>query len=255
MRLLGSILTLLTVTGLAACGDGGNGRAVVAGSESAPPYAEAVEVDCGGAVFYFEQLTEAPSTDSLAQGASDAVDDAGEPAFDPALDWKVVHQSEERIELVRQLEAPHENGEGDIRTHEYRILAKVSGAENVPDGAWLLTKAGTCAPRLITDTDLQPADLTLPSEPPSDASSITLLVHERACASGRSAEGRIEIIELEEMEDQIRLHVGVRPRQGGQTCEGNPPTPFTIELTEPLGGREIVDGSIVPPREVPVGRN
>jgi hypothetical protein len=100
---------------------------------------------------------------------------------------------------------------------------------------------------------LGPADLTLPSQPPAGATSIDLLVHERACASGQSAEGRVEIIDVQETEDQVRLRIGVRPREGGQDCPGNPPTPFTVDLSEPLGERKIVDASIVPPRTVTVG--
>jgi hypothetical protein len=30
----------------------------------------------------------------------------------------------------------------------------------------------------------------------------------------------------------------------GQDCQGEPATPVTVELAEPLGGREVVDGSI-----------
>lgn len=251
MPLLRSILALLALTALAACGDSDSGE-VVAGSDSSAPAAGSVKVDCGGGVFAFEQLADAPSTDSLAEGPSNAVDDAGEPAFDPGLDWKVVHQSEERVHLVRELDTPSDNGDGDIRTHESRLLEKVSGSENVPDGTWFLMRSGPCAPRLVTDTDLAPADLTLPSAPLASASSITLLVHERRCASGQSPEGRIEVIEVEEADAQIRLRIGVRQLQGGQDCQGSPPAPVTIELTEPLGAREIVDSSIVPPRTVPV---
>jgi len=248
MRSLWLVLALLVAT-FAACGDGDDGSAV-AGSDPASPEGETLGVDCGGSVFDFERLIDAPSIETLAEGPAGAVDDAGAPAFDPTQDWKVVEQSDERVDLVRELEERIDNGGGDVRTHESRTLAKISGATNVPDGTWLLMQAGPCAPRLVTDTDLAPADLTLPAEPAAAATSIDLLVHERACASGRSAEGRIEIVELEETDDQVRLRISVRPREGGQDCQGNPPTPFTIELGEPLGAREIVDASIVPPRAV-----
>ncbi|HEX6234808.1 MAG TPA: hypothetical protein VFZ63_16890 [Jiangellaceae bacterium] len=89
---------------------------------------------------------------------------------------------------------------------------------------------------------------------PGDAS-VDLLVHERACASGESADGRIKLIELNETTEQIQLRIGVRPRDGDQDCQDNPPTPFTIDLSEPLGDREIVDASVLPPRPVTVDVN
>lgn len=248
-----SLCLVLLVATVAACGDGDDGRTTT-GSSSATPDGEIREVDCGGSVFDLEQLTDAPSIEALADGPANAVDDAGAPAFDPTQDWKVVDQSEERVDLVRELEEPIDNGGGDVRTHESLTLAKIRGANNVPDGTWLLMQAGPCAPRLVTDDDLAAADLTLPAEPAPEATSIEILVHERACASGQSAEGRIEVVDLEETVDQVRLRIGVRPPDGGQDCQGNPPTPFTIELSEPLGARQIVDASIVPPRVVATER-
>ena len=130
-----------------------------------------------------------------------------------------------------------------------------AGASNVPDGTWLLTSAGPCSQRLVTDANLGDADVTLAAaHSPGDAS-VDLLVHERACASGESAEGRIKLIELNETTEQIQLRIGVRPRDGDQDCQDNPPTPFTIDLTEPLGDREIVDASVLPPRPVTVDVN
>jgi hypothetical protein len=72
-------------------------------------------------------------------------------------------------------------------------------------------------------------------------------------ASGRSAEGRIEIVELTETDDEVLVRLPVRPLEGDQDCQGNPPTPFRIELDDPLGDREVVDAWVVPPRIVRPG--
>lgn len=106
--------------------------------------------------------------------------------------------------------------------------------------------------RLATGDYLGEADLTLADTPSPDDASIDLLVTERACASGKGAEGRIELVELNETVEQIHLRIGVRRLRGGQECPGNPPTPFTVELSEPLGDREIVDASVIPPQSVTV---
>lgn len=238
---MGAAIAALVVS-LAACGDGATE------SQTATAPDDVQQVECGRSSFDFFSLSDAPSASSLPEGPAGAVDDAGAPAFDPSQDWKIVLQSDERVDLIRELEHPLGHGQGDIRTHESRTLERITGASNVPDGTGLLTSAGPCTPRLVSYGELGAADLTLTHLPSPTATSIELLVHERACASGASAEGRIELVALTETAEQVQLRVGVRPREGDQDCQSNPPTPFAVELNSPLGDREVVDASVVPPR-------
>ncbi len=85
---------------------------------------------------------------------------------------------------------------------------------------------------------VEPADWVLRQEPQRSATSLELLVEERACASGRSAEGRIEV-DVDESPDAISLSVGVRRLDGDQECPGNPRTPYRVDLSEPVGDRDI----------------
>lgn len=48
----------------------------------------------------------------------------------------------------------------------------------------------------------------------------------------------------------VAERLGVRRLDGDRSCQGNPVTPCTVELSEPLAGREVVDASIVPARQV-----
>lgn len=241
---------MLLVSG---CGDGAGEPVEAGGASRETSSAEAAtEVECGGSVFDFTDLADAPPASSLPDGPAGAVDDAGAPAFDRSQAWRVVHQSEHRVELIRELEEPFDNRGGDVRTHESRTLEKIDGADNLPDGTWLAMTAGPCVPRRINDGDVPYADLTLAEAPAPAATAIELLVHERACASGAAATGRIELIEMQETADEVRVRIGVRRPDGDQTCPGSPPTPFAVELSGPLGEREIVDTSVVPPRRVSV---
>lgn len=235
---------------LAGCG-GASDTSISVGSGSTPaPSEDGSTVNCGGSVYDPGVLADAPPVSSLPEGPAGAVDDAGAPAFDPSLDWKVVHQSDDRVDLVRELDQPVDNVGGDVRTHASRTLELITDSGNVPDG-WLLTSAGPCAQRLVTDGDLGDADLMLAETPSPGDTVVELRVVERRCASGQSAEGRIELVELTETADEVRLRIGVRPPEGSQqTCPGNPSTPFTVELSEPLGDRQIVDASVVPARPV-----
>jgi hypothetical protein len=57
---------------------------------------------------------------------------------------------------------------------------------------------------------------------------------------------------LEMTPEQVRLAIGVVPRDGRQTCQGNPVTPFTLDLPEPLGARKLIDVSAYPEHEITV---
>jgi hypothetical protein len=98
-------------------------------------------------------------------------------------------------------------------------------------------------------SDAEPA----PFEPADDAdlsaesTRIEVLVNERGCAGDRSAEGRIPAPHVVEDEDRVVVTVSVIPLPGPQDCGDTPDTPVTIELDEPLGDRELLDGSSDPP--------
>lgn len=81
------------------------------------------------------------------------------------------------------------------------------------------------------------------------ASQLRLLVVEQACASGEDATDRV-LVEVDADDDEIRLLVGVAPRDGDQSCPSNPATPFTVDLNEPVGNRQVIDVGRYPPREV-----
>lgn len=246
-------LSVVFAVVVASCG-GEDQESVQASSDPGrgPASESAVEVECGGSLFDLNEFANAPLGSSLRDGPAGATDDAGAPAFDPNQDWRVVHQADDRVDLLRELDDPLDNDGGDVRTHESRVLELITGANNIPDGTWLLTSAGPCVPRLITDGDVNFADVTLPEAPSPDATSIELFVHERACASGADATGRIELVTLRETPEEVLVAIGVRPREGDQDCQGNPATPFIVELSEPLAGRSLFDASVVPPRLITV---
>lgn len=111
---------------------------------------------------------------------------------------------------------------------------------------------GDCARRYDLG-DLGDATVALDPDnlPDPESSQVHLLVTEAACAGGRPADGRVTLEHLVEHEDRVELVVGVEAPPGdGQTCQSNPPTPFTVELDEPLGTRSLVDVAVYPGREL-----
>lgn len=89
-------------------------------------------------------------------------------------------------------------------------------------------------------------------KPGPEATTIPALIVERACASGKSPDGRLLPPQVFSSADAILVTVWVVRRPGGQDCQGNPPFAIEIELTEPLGDRKLLDGSEVPPRDATV---
>jgi hypothetical protein len=80
-----------------------------------------------------------------------------------------------------------------------------------------------------------------------EVTTIPILVNEMECASGQSAEGRVLEPAVDYRDDAVVVTVRVIPLGGAQTCPGNPNTPASLELTEPLGERVLLDGGAIPP--------
>jgi hypothetical protein len=89
-----------------------------------------------------------------------------------------------------------------------------------------------------------------------DATEFTAWVTERECASGQSSADRIIGPDIQVSSDAIVVTFRVRSLlSGANSCQGNPPTPVTVRLSEPLGDRTILDGGREPPQEPPICAN
>lgn len=75
-----------------------------------------------------------------------------------------------------------------------------------------------------------------------DTQEVDIVVHEIECADGDSAAGRIEEPEVEYTPEAVIVTVRVRAKAGDVTCPGNPLTPYVLELEEPIGERDLLDG-------------
>ena len=208
--------------------------------------------DCLGTAIPVEAVTDPRPATELGTDGRAALGGLEVPTIDPA-EWTIASEAPDRVVLLRMLAEPEDLGAGDVRTHERLVISMVD-APNIPNSpAWMLSALGTCA--LATDTPgAGSATVTLdPARPPDPASAeVPLLVTERGCNSGEGAEGRIEVASLRQTGAAVEVVITVRPRGGGQDCQGNPPTPFTLTLDEPLGDRDLLDASAVPPRLITV---
>lgn len=120
------------------------------------------------------------------------------------------------------------------------------------DGTWSFQGSAECQPQRAFDDGLNPATWALPgARPGPEATSFPILVTERGCASGQSSEGRLADPIVEYRDDAVLITTRVEPPVGDMfNCLGNPATEITVELDEPLGDRQLLDGMWYPPRPV-----
>lgn len=137
-------------------------------------------------------------------------------------------------------------------------LAGCAGATTAPTSSaptnvqgWMLSQASSCAPQRVLE-GLGSAEVWLAVQRDPPATTVELLVMELGCNSGQDASGRVRAVEQVEAADTVELLVAVEPRTGDATCQGNPATPFTVTLDQPLGDRTVVDTSVYPPRPLAV---
>lgn len=150
----------------------------------------------------------------------------------PAAGWHLTGQDATSVEFVN-----FANG----RVMYIRLERKASGE-------WGAAGWGDCQPEILLPDGLGVATWEPdPVEPaPGPKTTIfTALVTERACASGRSADGRIVGPRVLALEDRVLVVFGVRSRGGAQTCQGNPSSRVKVELGEELGDRELVDPALL----------
>lgn len=82
------------------------------------------------------------------------------------------------------------------------------------------------------------------------ATEIEVVVTESGCASGQEPGDRLQPPEVVVEDDAVTVTFWVVPLGGAQECPGNPPTPVTVTLDEPLGERALLDGGAYPARLV-----
>jgi hypothetical protein len=212
-------------------------------SAAIDPEAALSTVICGGPSFPIEVLSqrgEAQDGDDPAAAALRALLTTPEASVIlPATGW---------IQAVR------------TETTSFYIAQAPAGAEppfvqaelELRDGTWRMVGFGQCWPMVDVGPDLGLAEFSVdPSVTLTpEMTEVPVLVTERACTGSASSEGRIVEPAVVESDTSVVVVFAVVPLEGDAfTCPGNPSTAYLLELPSPLGGRALLDGSSVPPRD------
>ena len=247
---LGAVLVALALTGCA------GSAAETAPSTPPAPFVAGDDFLCSGLPVSREALdARLPLSEIDEQGRialAEAVWDDGSPIdLAPEDGWYVVTSTDDMVAVMRDVDVVQDLVSPGIEPdREFQTINWVDDATNLAPG-WYGWSGGRCALTIDLGEHTVPGiEFQMPPDPNSDE--LRLLVSEESCNSGKNAEGRVEVLSLEETDSQVSLVLGVRPRGGMQTCPGHPATPFTVNLSEPLGDREVLHAGLVDPRPLAV---
>ncbi|MCO8129353.1 META domain-containing protein [Acidimicrobiia bacterium EGI L10123] len=82
------------------------------------------------------------------------------------------------------------------------------------------------------------------ADPPTpSATSVTALVTRLGCSGGETGEVLAPVVSADAERVVVTFSVESLPPEGEYECPGNPAVPYVVELDEPLGDRELVDGA------------
>jgi hypothetical protein len=216
---------------LAGCGAGGGGR-VDAGPD--PADAELVVCASDGPAFprsALDELHEAsPPDDELAEGMQ-AFLGSEEGAFWPQEGWRVLSDSGTTAVLLASADSQlwfqtlELDAGGDWRWSGSSVAGECPLHVPAPAGhnavVWRLDPGG--------------------ESPTPSSTSVDVLVHETACASGEPVGDRLVGPDIDVTTAEVRVGFLAEVQAGDHSCPSNPETPITIHLDEPLGNRELVD--------------
>ncbi len=124
---------------------------------------------------------------------------------------------------------------------------------------WVLAGMGSgrpCEPVVVLPEGLNWVEVRLDPEsaPSPDSTTIELFVTEVACASGREMGDALQGPQVVETDTSVLVAFAAIPLSARVVnCQGNPSTPVSIKLSQPLGQRTIYDGLYVPPK--PLGED
>lgn len=157
---------------------------------------------------------------------------SGEGEFWPQENWLILRETEDEVLLV------HRGSDG---------LAFQTVTRD--GGSWRWTGSqmgGPCPLHYAVPEGLNAVDWVVdPSGLPLDpeATSLQVLATERECASGQEMGDRLQEPEVVMTAEEVRIVLAAEPPPGDAfTCQGNPETPVIVELPEPLGEREVIEG-------------
>lgn len=119
------------------------------------------------------------------------------------------------------------------------------------EGHWTYDSSGDCARIMVVPPDGSVSAVWWPDPAAGEQRNTTVLrvlATDLSCASGRPTGDRLHPPSVTADADNVIIAFTAEPLGGNQTCPGGPPTPYEVQLREPVGDRTLLDGAHWPPR-------
>lgn len=156
-----------------------------------------------------------------------------EGRFWPQDGWRILHETDTDILLV------HHDPSGDLA---FMTVARTGDGWEWAGGQI----GGPCPLRIAMPEGLNTVDWRLDpaaGSPTEESEEVPLLLTERECVGGQEIGDRLAGPEIVLTEEAALIAFAATPPEGDAfTCQGNPETPYLVELPEPLGQREVRSG-------------
>jgi hypothetical protein len=189
---------------------------------------------CGGPPFgmsVFDDPEYALGTSQAGVALQEFIDSEKNRAL-PSTGWRLVTLGDDRASFVATVEGTFASAD----------------LENV-DGKWRVMGSGQCRPMLAL-RDTNPGEWRIAPDENLHAGTTRFIaeVVELSCTGGASSEGRVRSPVIVYAPEYIVIAFSVEPLAGAElgSCIANPPTRIQVELDEPLGERDLLDGGSLP---------
>lgn len=201
-------------------------------------YPDDVQVTCSSGVFPIGALDNIrPLEEADPGGVTEAIApflEGEEGKFWPQDGWQILHETDDRIHLIAKAD------QGTLA--HMQVTAGGSG--------WTWAGASLagdpCELQFVVPEELNTVDWRLdPEAEPLSASTVEfgVILTERPCVDGREIGDRLLGPEIVMTETRVFVAFAAeRPEGDAFTCPGNPDMPYVVELPEPLGDRELMEG-------------
>jgi len=152
-----------------------------------------------------------------------------------AVDWIGVVRKRSRVDFLREGDYPH----------AYFWITMMR-----KQGRWRDESGGDCKLWATSEGESSSSDWWLAASPQPEDEHLAVRASERDCTGGRKLGSKDFHPRVHYEPERISIVVYAKPlKDGAYECPGNPSTPFTIALSEPVGDRDIIDVGVYPPRE------
>lgn len=200
-------------------------------------YPSDLMVSCGAGAFPIGALNEIRAlAEADPGGVAEAIEpflSSAEGDFWPQQGWQVLHQTDSEIQLV---------------VKDSGGLAFMSATNDGTGWEWSggSMSGDECRLEFVVPQELNAVEWRIDPDaaaPAGESAQIEVILNERECVSGQEIGDRLLDPQIVMTDQHVFIAFAAeRPPGDAFDCQGNPDMPYTVELPESIGDRELMEG-------------